>query len=111
MIFSSENYLFYIISNSQNSYLRLLCDCLEIRVSYFCEIEVYTSGVNYFVIKGQDIRVSGFCNGVIRASIFRNECVCDLGTYAVLCLVMGARGVPYFVINGCMILAHKLFHI
>ena len=71
----------YIISNSQTSYLRLLlCDCLEIRVSYFCKIKVYTSWVTYFVIQGQDIRVSAFCDGVIRASIFRNEWVCDLGT-------------------------------
>ena len=52
----------------------------NISVSYFCKIKVYTSRVTYFVIQGQDIRVSVFCDGVKRASIFLNEWVCDLRT-------------------------------
>ena len=43
--------------------------------------------------------------------MFRNEWVWDLDTYGVPCLVIGARGVPCFVMNGCGILAHKVFHI
>ena len=35
--------------------------------------------------------------------MFRNEWVWDLGTYGVPYLVIGARGVPCFVINGRLI--------
>ena len=53
------------------------------------------------------ISCSIFSNGGKRGSIFRNEWVYDLGTSAVPYLVIGARGVPYFVINGHAILTHK----
>ena len=53
------------------------------------------------------ISCSIFSNGGKRGSIFCNEWVYDLGTSAVPYLVIGARGVPYFVINGHAILTHK----
>ena len=46
-------------------------NCLEIRVSYFCKIKVWTQGVACFVIKGSDIRVSAFCNDAARGYRFR----------------------------------------
>ena len=46
---------------------------LEIRVSYFCKIKVWTQGVTCFVIKGHDIRGSAFCNDAARGCLFCNE--------------------------------------
>ena len=52
-----------------------------------------------------------FSNRGKRDYLFRNESTYDYDTLGVPCLVIGARGVTYFVMNQRRIMTHKGFHV